>query len=269
MITLDVWDLLISGGLVVALAGVSVYSQLSVGRDLIVASLRMAIQLALISLMLKVLFEQRDFIWILLMSIVMVIVAGREVVARQERPLAGWAVWGIGTSSLFVSSLTVASFALVVLVQPQPWFHPQYAIPLLGMLLGNTMNAVALSMDRLTSGVWSHREVIEQRLMLGEDMRQATGDLIRASVRGGLIPIINAMAVAGLVSLPGMMTGQILSGVAPTVAVKYQILIWFLIAAGSGFGMLIAVHLTCRQLFDDRQRLMLSRLRTNQDLESR
>ena len=269
MITLDVWDLLISGGLVVALAGVSVYSQLSVGRDLIVASLRMAIQLALISLVLKVLFEQRDFIWILLMSIVMVIVAGREVVARQERPLAGWAVWGIGTSSLFVSSLTVASFALVVLVQPQPWFHPQYAIPLLGMLLGNTMNAVALSMDRLTSGVWSHREVIEQRLMLGEDMRQATGDLIRASVRGGLIPIINAMAVAGLVSLPGMMTGQILSGVAPTVAVKYQILIWFLIAAGSGFGMLIAVHLTCRQLFDDRQRLMLSRLRTNQDLESR
>ncbi len=269
MITLDIWDLVISGGLVGVLAGLSVWGRLGVGRDLIVASLRMSIQLALISLILKVLFDQRNFVWILLMAVVMVLVAGREVVARQDRPLAGWIVWGIGTSSLCVSSLTVACFALLVLVQPTPWFHPQYAIPLLGMLLGNTMNAVSLSMDRLTAGVWSQREVIEQRLMLGEDVKQATSRLVRESVRGGLIPIINAMAVAGLVSLPGMMTGQILSGVAPTVAVRYQILIWFLIAAGSGFGMLIAVHLTCRQLFDDRQRLQLHRLRKVEGPESR
>ncbi len=269
MITLSVWDLVVSGCLVLALAGVSVWSRLGVGRALVVAALRMAIQLSLISLILKVLFDQRDFFWILLMATVMVLVAGREVIARQERPLSGWAVWGIGTSSLFVSSFTVACFALVLLVQPKPWFHPQYAIPMLGMLLGNTMNAVALSMDRLTAGIWSQREVIEQRLMLGEDVKEATKHLVRESVRGGLIPIINAMAVAGLVSLPGMMTGQILSGVSPTVAVRYQILIWLLIAAGSGFGMLIAVHLTCRQLFDDRQRLLLNRLRKKEELSSR
>ena len=263
MITLSVLDLVLAGGLVFALAFVSVWARLELARDLVIASLRMAIQLSLISLVLKVLFAQRSFVWIFLMAVVMILVAGREVVARQKRRLIGWAAWGIGTSSLFVSSMVVSWFALVVLVQASPWYHPQYAIPLLGMLLGNTMNGVALSMDRLTSTVWSQRELVEQRLMLGEDVKTATADIVKESVRSGLIPIVNAMAVAGLVSLPGMMTGQMLSGVPPTTAVRYQILIWFLIAAGSGFGMLIAVRLTCRQLFDQRQRLRLDAIRTD------
>lgn len=261
MIILSPVDLFLAGVLVVFLAIVSSWQRLGIAKELLVAALRMVIQLSLIALVLKVLFEQRDWFWILLMGAVMVLVAGREVVARQKRGLVGWASWGIGTGSLFVSSTVVACFALLALVQPTPWYHPQYAIPLLGMLLGNTMNGVSLSMDRLTSTVWAQREMIEQRLMLGEDARTATAEIVQESVRGGLIPIVNAMAVAGLVSLPGMMTGQILSGVSPTVAVRYQILIWLLIAAGSGFGMLIAVKLTCRRLFDSRQRLRLERLR--------
>ena len=76
-----------------------------------------------------------------------------------------------------------------------------------------------------------------------------------------MIPIINAMAAAGVVSLPGMMTGQILAGTAPVEAVKYQILIMFLIAAGTGLGTLASVNLMSRRLFDDRQRLRLDRLR--------
>ena len=82
----------------------------------------------------------------------------------------------------------------------------------------------------------------------------------RESARVGMIPIINAMAAAGLVSLPGMMTGQILAGAPPIEAVKYQILIMFLIAAGTGFGTLIAVGAGARHLFDDRHRLRLDRL---------
>ena len=261
MITLSVVDLMLAGVLVGILGVVSFWQRLGITRELLIAALRMVVQLSLIALVLKVLFAQRDWFWILLMAVVMVLVAGREIMARQKRRLKGWGSWGIGTGSLFVSSTVVACFALLILVQPTPWYHPQYAIPLLGMLLGNTMNGVSLSMDRLTSLVWSQREVIEQRLMLGEDARTATAEIVQESVRGGLIPIINAMAVAGLVSLPGMMTGQILSGVSPTVAVRYQILIWLLIAAGSGFGMLIAVKLTCRRLFDSRQRLRHERLR--------
>jgi putative ABC transport system permease protein len=260
MITLSAVDLMLAGSLVGILGAISFWQRLGIARELLIAALRMVIQLSLIALVLKVLFAQRDWFWILLMTVVMVLVAGREIMARQKRGLKGWVSWGIGTGSLFVSSTVVACFALLVLIQPTPWYHPQYAIPLLGMLLGNTMNGVSLSIDRLTTAVWSQRDVIEQRLMLGEDAGTATAEIVQESVRGGLIPIINAMAVAGLVSLPGMMTGQILSGVSPTEAVRYQILIWLLIAAGSGFGMLIAVKLTCRRLFDSRQRLRLERL---------
>jgi len=103
--------------------------------------------------------------------------------------------------------------------------------------------------------------VIEGRLLLGQTREEATSDLRRESVRTGLVPILNAMAAAGIVSLPGMMTGQILAGSPPVEAVEYQILVMFLIAAGTGFGVLASVWLTARRLFDERHRLRLDRLR--------
>ena len=115
------------------------------------------------------------------------------------------------------------------------------------MLLGNTMNGVSLSTERLTEAVVRSREVIEQRLALGETREEAVSDIARESVRAGLIPIFNAMAAAGVVSLPGMMTGQILAGASVDQAVRYQILILLLIAAGTGFGVLAAVRVVSRQ----------------------
>jgi putative ABC transport system permease protein len=97
--------------------------------------------------------------------------------------------------------------------------------------------------------------------MLGETWYQAIEMFRRESIRSGLIPIINSMMAAGLVSLPGMMTGQILGGNPPMEAVRYQILIMFLIAGGTGLGTITSVWIGCRRLFDDRQRLRLDRLR--------
>ena len=97
--------------------------------------------------------------------------------------------------------------------------------------------------------------------MLGQTWTEAISEIRRNSIRSGLIPIVNAMAAAGLVSLPGMMTGQILAGVTPVEAVKYQILIMFLIAPGTLFGTVCAVWLGSRRLFDARHRLRLDRLR--------
>jgi len=122
------------------------------------------------------------------------------------------------------------------------------------------MNGIALALDRLTQSAWEQRDVIEARLMLGYSASEAVSGIQQQVFRSGLIPIINAMAAAGIVSLPGMMTGQILAGIEPVEAVKYQILIMFLVSAGSGFGTLAAVHLAVRRLFDERQRLRLDRL---------
>ena len=150
--------------------------------------------------------------------------------------------------------------ALLVLLQPAPWYAPQYAIPLLGMLLGNTMTGIAVSLDNLTRQTLDKRHQIEARLALGHTASEAIGDIRRDALRAGLIPIVNSMATAGIVSLPGMMTGQILAGSPPMEAAKYQLLILFLIAAGTGLGSMAAVLLGSKRLFDGRSRLRRDRL---------
>lgn len=261
MIKLSEFDLAIAGLLVVALALASRRVYPDIARQLLIAGVRTAVQLTLVGLVLKALFANASLLWVVLISIVMLAVAGYEVMARQHRRFSGVGGYAIGAVSMFISSFSVALFALVVVVGNEPWYQPQYAIPLLGMLLGNTMNGIALALDRLTHSAWEQREVIEARLMLGQSAQLALSGIRQQVFRSGLIPIINAMAAAGIVSLPGMMTGQILAGAEPVEAVKYQIMIMFLITGGAGFGTLAAIHLGVRRLFDERQRLRLDRLK--------
>ena len=263
MITLSNVDLVIAALLVLALALLSLRLQAGVSRQLLVAAARTAIQLTLIGLVLKTLFAHVHLAWVTLMALFMLLVAGREVMVRQKRRFRGWWGYALGTVSMFLSSFTVTVFALVVILGDTPWYTPQYAIPLLGMLLGNTMNGIAIAMDRLTTTAWEQREIIEARLMLGQRWDEAISAIRQQAVSSGLIPIINAMAAAGVISLPGMMTGQILAGAPPVEAVKYQILIMFLITVGTGLGTLSAVTIGSRRLFDARQRLCLDRLREN------
>lgn len=260
VISLSPFDLSMAALLVLLLAGLSLVLKLGLAGRIVIAAIRTVIQLLLIGLVLKALFEQINLLWVALLSLLMLLVAGREVMARQQRRFGGLWGYGLGTLSMFVSSFTLTVYALIVIVGTEPWYTPQYAIPLLGMMLGNTMTGVSLALDNLTTSAWRQRAVIEARLILGQDWRTAIGGITRDSVRIGMIPMINAMAAAGIVSLPGMMTGQILSGTEPMEAVKYQILIMFLITAGTGFSAMLATWIGARHLFDDRQRLRLERL---------
>ena len=260
VISLSAIDLSLAALLILLLAFLSIILKLDLASRIVIAAIRTVLQLLLIGLVLKVLFEQINLLWIAALSIIMLLIAGREVMARQQRRFGGLWGYGLGTLSMFISSFALTIYALIVIVGTEPWYTPQYAIPLLGMMLGNTMTGVSLSLDNLTSSAWRQRSVIEARLILGQDWRMAIGDITRDSVRIGMIPMINAMAAAGIVSLPGMMTGQILSGTEPMEAVKYQILIMFLITAGTGFSAILATWIGARHLFDDRQRLRLERL---------
>ncbi|MEO5703132.1 MAG: iron export ABC transporter permease subunit FetB [Gammaproteobacteria bacterium] len=261
LVTLTPIDLVMAALLVALLAALSMRMQLGLAMEITIAAARTTVQLLLIGLILKALFANVSLLWIALIAFVMLMVAGHEVMTRQQRGLAGWWGFGVGTVSMFISSFSVTLLALVVIIGPDPWYTPQYAIPLLGMMLGNTMSGVTLGMDRLTQAAWQQRTIIEARLMLGQDWAQTIADIRRESMRVGMIPTINAMATAGLVSLPGMMTGQILAGSPPVEAVKYQILIMFLITACTGLGTVAAVWIGSRRLFDDRQRLRLDHLR--------
>jgi len=260
VITLSPADLAIAALLILALAGLSRRLRLGVERQLLTSAARSAIQLFLIGLVLKVLFDNVHLVWVTLMAGVMIAVAGREVMVRQKRRFVGWWGFGVGALSMFVSSFTVTVMALLMVIGTSPWYAPQYAIPLLGMILGNTMNGISLGLDRLTQEATQKRQIIESRLALGQGWQRAISDSRREAIRVGLIPIVNAMSAAGIVSLPGMMTGQILAGTPPVEAVKYQILVMFLIAGGTGFGTVVAVSLAARRLFDERQRLRLDRL---------
>jgi putative ABC transport system permease protein len=161
---------------------------------------------------------------------------------------------------MFLSSFSITVLALTVIIGVDPWYQPQYLIPLLGMLLGNTMNGIAIALDSLTRQAAEGRNRIEARLMLGASWSVSIEEIRRDALRSGLIPIVNAMATAGIVSLPGMMTGQILAGSPPMEAAKYQLLIMFLISAGTGLGSVAAVWAGSRRLFDERERLRLDRL---------
>jgi putative ABC transport system permease protein len=161
---------------------------------------------------------------------------------------------------MLVAASLVTILALSTAVRPHPWYDPRFAIPLLGMILGNTMSGVSLGLQTLTTTAARERSAIEARLALGATRWEALSTVMRQSLRSGLIPIVNAMSATGLVSLPGMMTGQILAGIPPEEAVKYQLLIMFLIAGATGFGVLGAVLGGAYRLSDERHRLRLDRL---------
>ncbi len=260
LILLTLPDLMLASLLVLALIGLATRLGLGIGRQLLIAALRTTVQLLLVGLILESVFASSQLPLIALIMLVMLTVAAWEILARQKRKLKGW--WGFGVSalSLFISSFLITALALVLVIKAEPWYLPQYSIPLLGMLLGNTMNGIALGMDRLVQTAWQQRSVIEQRLMLGQRDRDAIREITRDAMRAGMIPIINAMAAAGIVSLPGMMTGQILAGSSPVEAVKYQILIMFLVTAGTGFGVISVLQLIARRMFDKRERLRLDLL---------
>ena len=260
MILLTPLDLSLAALLIVLLAFLCMHMKLELSRQILVAGLRTTIQLLIIGYVLKALFSEVHPAWMGLIAIIMLTAAAREVTARQKRRFTGWRGFGIGGVSMFVSSFSITILALTVIIKARPWYAPQYAVPLLGMLLGNTMSGIALGLDRLTQSAWEQRTVIEGRLMMGQTWQDAIGHIVRDSTKSGMIPILNAMSAAGLVSLPGMMTGQILAGSPPIEAVKYQILIMFLITGGTGFGTLLAVRLGAAGLFDERERLCMKRL---------
>jgi len=143
----------------------------------------------------------------------------------------------------------LATLALTAIVRPEPWYLPQYAIPLLGMMLGNSLNGVSLGLERLGEELSGKRRQIDAYLALGATRWEAAAEPIRTAVRTGLVPITNSMMVVGIVSLPGMMTGQLLAGTAPVEAVKYQVMIMFLIATATGIGTVTVVLLAFRRLF--------------------
>ena len=253
-------DLLLATLFLVLNAGFSIALQLGLARPLLISAVRMAVQLFLVGLVLKTVFTLASPWLTLLVAALMVGFAGREIWARQDRRLKGpWGI-GLGGTTMMLAGTIVTMFTLTTQLQPEPWWSPRFALPLFGMILGNTMTGVSLGLDTLHTALHRERAAIEARLLLGASRWQAVALARQRALRAGFTPIINSMAATGVVSLPGMMTGQILSGVDPQEAVKYQLMIILLIGGATGMGVIGATFASIWRLTDARDRLRLDRL---------
>jgi putative ABC transport system permease protein len=227
---------------------ISLLLRLGLGRQLLLASSRMVVQLLLVGQVLQWVFKVEHWGLVLGVMTIMTVVAGVAAVQRTEHRYAG--IWLDSILTVWVSSWLMAAIAQLAIVQVDPWYKPQYAIPLLGMILGNTLNGISLGVERLGEELAAHRDQVETLLALGATRWEAARQPIRRAVRTGMTPTLNGMMVAGIVTLPGMMTGQLLAGVPPVEAVKYQIVILFLLASAAALGTVGAVLMGFRHLFN-------------------
>jgi len=260
VIALSPTDLALAASLVALDAGLSVALRLQLHRQLIWSATRMVVQLVAVGFLLRFIFALNSPWATLTIVLLMTAIAAREVAARPAHKFKGFAQLAISGTAVALATFVTAGLALSTAIRPHPWFDPRYAISLAGIILGSVLNAGSITLDGVLGGVWRERGAIEARLALGVEFKIATRPLLRESVRRGLLPIINQMSAAGLITLPGIMTGQILAGMDPVEAVKYQILLMFLLAGASGVAALTIAELTLRGLSDDRQRLRLDRL---------
>jgi UDP-glucose/iron transport system permease protein len=152
-IALSYWDLALASVLVLIDAGLSILFGLKIHRSLLVAAIRMAVQLTFVGLVLTALFSLVSPLWTGVTVLVMILFAGQEVMQRQDRRLSGWWSFGLGTGCMMMSSVLVTAFALLTAIRPSPWYDPRYAIPLLGMILGNCMTGIALGLNTLTTSL--------------------------------------------------------------------------------------------------------------------
>ncbi len=258
-LSLSYWDLAFLSLLVLVNAGISLYLQLGVAKKLIVAAIRTAVQLTLMGFVLKTLFTLTSPLLTGLAAVFMIAFAGREIMSRQERRFKGWWSYGLGTISMSMASVVVAAAALTA-ISPDPWYAPRFALPMLGIIIGNTMTGISLGLHNLIEGLTREKSAVEAQLCLGRTIWISTRPIIRKSLHSAFMPIINSMSAAGLVLIPGMMTGQILAGADPLEAVKYQILVMFVIAGGTALGAVSAVYGAVFRLTDPRHRLRLDRL---------
>ncbi len=253
-------DLAIAASLVVLDGGLSLVFRLGLHRQLAIAALRLVVQLVAVGYVLRIVFALHNPAATLAIAALMMLVAAREVAARPERKLRGRGNLLIGSLAVVLATTATAVLALTTAIRPQPWYDPRYALPLTGIILGNVLNAGAITLDGILSGFPRERVAIEARLALGETFTEATRPIVVDAIRRGMVPLINQMSAAGIVTLPGIMTGQILAGMDPLDAVKYQILLMFLLAGAGGLVSVLIALLAARRFTDERQRLRLDRV---------
>ncbi len=253
IIPLDVIQLVYAYGLILLSLGLARLQQIGHEQQLLWASIRMLFQLIAVGYLLHLVFAVNSPVPVLLMLLAMagfsLQVAGSRIKKRMPN------FYRVMGSSIIIGCGGVTFYFCLIVVGYTPWFDPRYLIPLAGMIVGNAMNGASLAAERLSAEMHERREEIETALCLGATSRQSADQAVRNAYSASLRPTINTMAATGIVALPGMMTGQILSGTEPVIAVRYQIAIMCAITGAVAVTSFLIVQQGYRSFFTDAHQL--------------
>ncbi len=246
-------DLLLSLSFIALSLVLLKYWRIGLGRTLLLGTFRTFAQLTLMGYLLTFIFQQRTPWFMGGLLLLMIAVAGFEARRRQKRSIPNFYL--IVSGSLAITAVVILGTILKVILKLEPWYSPYAVIPIAGMIIGNGLNTVSLTAERFVSEL-QHREVeIETLLSLGAAPRWAVHDALKDALQASLIPNVNAMMTVGVVQMPGVMTGQILAGIDPVIAVRYQIMIMYMWFSTATLANVLSLSMLYRQYFTARWQL--------------
>lgn len=241
--------LILSSVLLIIPIMISYKEKLELNRDIIISMLRAIIQLLVIGYVLDFIFGLDKLIYTAVLVLVMIFNAA--INTRKKGFLIENQVL---ISFISISIGTVAT--LGILIGSKAIEHtPNEVIPVAGMIISNSMVAIGLSYRNLVNNFKNNSIAVEVKLSLGASIKEASSEIIRESIKISIMPTIDSAKTLGIVSLPGMMTGLILAGSSPVVAVKFQIMVTFMILSSSSIATIIATYLSYKKFFNDRKQL--------------
>ena len=247
-LSLSMEQVLVSLAIIFLAIGLMWINRTGLERTILVGAIRSFFQLWLIGYVLLWLFQSDHPGWLLLYVEVMILV-GAWTSAPREKGVTVYTYLHLWIA-LHGAVLVIGGFLFWAVLRTPMLLNPHLLIPLMGMLIGNSANGAALAVHRLRGELQSHRGVIEAALTLGASPRRAMEPFTAQTLRNALIPMLNSMMLMGIVQLPGIMTGQILAGVLPQEAIRYQIVVVYMLVGAVALTCHVTVRLELRGFFN-------------------
>jgi len=241
-------------GLILAAFALSSWQRLGLEGSLILAAGRSVIQLAVVGYVLAVVFAppQSPFLIVFVLAVLLLISA---IVTRnrisQKLPILPWII-----GSFLITTIITVGYVQLIVVQPQTWYEPRFLIPLSAIVLAQIINAATIAGERFFTALNSNAMEIEAHLSLGASPQQAIAQYRKEAIRSGVLPIVNALSIVGLATLPEILSGQLLGGADPIRATAFQIVILFMVAFSTLLATLLVTDGIGRNFFNAQAQLI-------------
>lgn len=242
-------SLIIASCLMIIPILISRKEKLGLEKEIIVSILRAIVQLVAVGYILDIVFGIKNPIVMMILILVMCVNASLNIIKRGKNIKNVFLISFVSICTGSIMTISILIFSGVIN------FSPDEIIPISGMIISNSMVAIALSYNSLSTSFELRRAEVETKLSLGASIKESSKDILRESIKVAITPTIDSAKTLGIVSLPGMMTGLILGGASPITAVKFQIMVTFMIISSSSIATLMSTYLAYKSFYNKRHQL--------------